>query len=196
VVDDLRLPGRFPEVRAELERIDDCAALHRRLAVLDPVAAARMEPTNRRRVVRALEVCLGSGRPFSDSGPGLTAYGAARFDVVGLRWSRAVLDQRIAARYAAQLEAGFVEEVRALTARPAGLGRTARQALGYRELAEHLAGAWALDEAVEAAVRRTRRFARRQERWFRRDERIRWLTVDENPMAVLPELLGEWTTCA
>jgi tRNA dimethylallyltransferase len=195
VIDDLHLPGRYPEVRAELDAIDDDVELHRRLVRLDPVAAARMEPTNRRRVVRALEVCLGSGRPFSSSGPGLSAYGSSRFDLVALRWDRAVLDRRIAERYAAQLRAGFLDEVEALAARPAGLGRTARQALGYRELLDHLAGRCALDEAVDAAVRRTRRFARRQERWFRRDDRIRWLDVEDNPMAVLADVLGEWTAC-
>jgi tRNA dimethylallyltransferase len=196
VVDDLRLPGRYPEVRAQLEAVHDDHELHRRLVQLDPVAAARMEPTNRRRVVRALEVCLGSGQPFSASGPGLATYRPSRFDVVGLAWDRAVLDERIAARYRAQLAAGFLEEVEALATRPGGLGRTACQALGYRELLDHLAGRWSLEEAMDTAVRRTRRFARRQERWFRRDQRIRWLAPEGNPMAVLPDLLGEWDLCA
>ena len=79
MVDDLQIPGRYPEVGGALEaELDegraDVADLHARLAALDPVAAGRMEPTNRRRVVRALEVTLGSGRPFSDFGPGLEAY--------------------------------------------------------------------------------------------------------------------------
>ena len=85
VIDDLTLPGRFPEVRAELEAEPDTVALHRRLAELDPVAAARMEPTNRRRVVRALEVTLGSGRPFSSFGPGLDDLPAPRHPDRGAR---------------------------------------------------------------------------------------------------------------
>ncbi|MCU0267690.1 MAG: tRNA (adenosine(37)-N6)-dimethylallyltransferase MiaA [Acidimicrobiales bacterium] len=174
-VDDLDIPGQYPEVRAALEADADTVGLHHRLAGLDPVAAARMEPTNRRRVVRALEVTLGSGRPFSSFGPGLAAYPPTRFLLVGLRLPRPVLDARIAARYRDQLDDGFLDEVRALAARPGGLSRTAAQALGYKELLDHLAGAVTLDDALERAVTRTRRFARRQERWFRRDPRIRWL---------------------
>ena len=193
-VDDLEIPGRYPAVRAELEVEPDTAALHARLARLDPVAAARMEPTNRRRVVRALEVALGSGRPFSSFGPGLDEHPPTDVVLTGLRLPRPVLDERIEARYRAQLEAGFVDEVRALAARPAGLGRTARQALGYRELLAHLEEGRPLDEAVADAVARTRRFARRQERWFRRDPRIRWLEPaaadGHDPSSVLDELLS------
>ncbi len=98
VVDDLELPGRYPEVRAELEAEPDTVALHARLADLDPVAAGRMEPTNRRRVVRALEVTIGSGRPFSSFGPGLEAYPPSPYPVIGLRMDRDELDRRIEAR--------------------------------------------------------------------------------------------------
>ena len=194
IVDALDIPGRFPDVRAELESQADTAALHRRLASLDPVAAARMEPTNRRRVIRALEVTVGSGRPFSSHGPGLEAYPATRFDQFGLSMDRALIDQRIAERYAAQMEAGFLDEVRTLA--KAGLGPTARQALGYRELLTHIEDDVALDVALEGAIRRTRRFARRQERWFRRDPRIRWIDAENNPIAGLHNALGESTPCS
>ena len=193
VVDGLDVPGRYPEVRAELEAELDTAALHRRLAALDPVAAERMEPSNRRRVIRALEVTEGSGRPFSSSGPGLTAYPPTPVRLLGIRLPRPVIDARIEARYRAQLEAGFLDEVRALGGRPAGMSRTAAQALGYKELLAHVAGELTLDEALEVANVRTRRFARRQERWFRRDPRIEWFTPpddDPDPMRVLPELLA------
>jgi tRNA dimethylallyltransferase len=189
VVDGLEIPGRYPDVAAELAAEADTVALHHRLAALDPVAAARMEPTNRRRVLRALEVTLGSGRPFSSYGPGLDAYPPTRVVLVGVRLPRAVVDRRIAARYRAQLDAGFLDEVRRLAADPRGLSRTASQALGYRELLDHLAGRCPLDQAVAAAVTRTRRFARRQERWFRRDPRITWLDVDDDPLDALPRLL-------
>jgi tRNA dimethylallyltransferase len=181
VVDGLDIPGRFPDVRARLEAEDDTAALHLRLTDLDPVAAGRMEPTNRRRVLRALEVTLGAGRPFSSFGPGLDAYPPLPFPVVGLRLGRPRLDARIARRYADQIDRGFVAEVQALLDRPAGLSRTARQALGYAELLDHLEHGTPLDEAVSTAVLRTRRFARRQQRWFGRDPRIQWLDLDGDP---------------
>lgn len=193
VVDELDLPGRYPDVRADLEAEPDTVVLHARLAALDPQAAARMEPTNRRRVVRALEVTVGSGRPFSSYGPGLAAYPPTPFRLVGLRVDRAELDHRIAARLRAQLAAGFLDEVRVLRARPEGLSRTAAQALGYRELGLHLEGRLSLDEAVELAVTRTRQFARRQERWFRRDPRIGWIEAGDghNVLRQLDERLRD-----
>ncbi|MEM9606167.1 MAG: tRNA (adenosine(37)-N6)-dimethylallyltransferase MiaA [Actinomycetota bacterium] len=182
VVDRLELPGRHPDVAAELEAEPDTAALHARLIQLDPTAAARMEPDNRRRVLRALEVTIGSGRRFSSYGPGLDTHpDRPGLELVGLAPPRSVVDERIARRYETQLAEGFVDEVRQLL--PV-LGRTAGQALGYRELAAHVRGETSLDAAVDEAVRRTRRFARRQERWFRRDPRWRWLGYDESPAEV------------
>ena len=179
VIDGLKIPGRYPEVRATLEADPDTEALHRRLAALDPVAAGRMEPSNRRRVIRALEVAVGSGQPFSSYGPGLGHYPPVPFAQVGLRWSRELLDERIAARYRCQMAEGFLDEVRSLAEGP--ISRTASQALGYKELLGHLLGETTLDEALDLAIVRTRRFARRQERWFRRDPRIRWLDAPATP---------------
>lgn len=177
VTDDLDIPGRFAEVRAELEREEETSALFARLEQLDPLAASRMEPSNRRRVVRALEVTIGSGRPFSSFGPGLEEYPAAPFPVFGLDIEREALDRRIASRYRHQMDEGFLDEVRALVASARGLGRTARQALGYAELLAHLEDGIPLDEALETAVTRTKRFARRQQRWFGRDPRINWIAT-------------------
>ena len=191
IVDELAVPGRFPEVRAELEDDPDTGALHRRLADLDPVAAGRMEPTNRRRVVRALEVTVGSGRPFSSFGPGLDAYPPTRFRIVGVDLPHEVVARRIEDRYQAQMAAGFLDETRRLLGDPRGLSRTARQALGYKELLRHVEDGAPLDEAVELAVRRTRRFARRQASWFRRDPRIRWLEAADDPASLLPALATE-----
>ena len=197
VVDGFTLPGEWPELRAELEveaaTPAGVGALHQRLAAADPPAAARIVSSNRRRIVRALEVTLGSGRPFSSFGPGLGAYPTTRFRLAGVWLPRAVIGRRIAERYQTQLEAGFLDEVKALLDRPEGLSRTARQALGYRELLTHLSGATTLDEAVDLAVRRTREFARRQRSWFRRDPRIVWMGTAENPFALLPALLGHWS---
>ncbi len=179
VVDDLVIPGQYPEVRTQLDADPDTSTLFARLAGLDPLAASRMEPTNRRRVVRALEVTLGSGRPFSSFGPGLDAHPPSPFPLMGLRLPRPVLDARIERRYADQIGQGFVDEVRRLAERPAGFSRTARQALGYAELLDHVAGRITLDDALTVAGARTRRFARRQQRWFGRDPRITWLDLDE-----------------
>jgi tRNA dimethylallyltransferase len=187
LTDALTIPGQYPEARSAIEAEPDTIALHRRLADLDPVAASRMEPSNRRRVVRALEVTLGSGRPFSSHGPGLDDYPPSPITLVGIRLAPDVVAARIAARYHAQIAAGFVDEVRTLQRLPQGLSRTARQALGYKELLAHLDGILGLDEAVDLAIRRTRRFARRQRAWFARDPRICWLEGDD-PNRLLDQL--------
>ena len=187
LVDELTPPGRWPAVRAELEAEPDTVALHARLASVDPVAAARMEPTNRRRIVRALEVSLGSGRPFSSFGPGLDAHPPTRFRMAGLWLPRPVLAQRIEKRVLGMVEAGLAAEIERL----GPLSRTARQALGYKEFLDGLS----VDDAVAETVRRTRTFARRQRMWFRRDRRITWFGARENPFVVLPALLGDWSRC-
>ncbi len=194
VVDDLAIPGRYPDVAAALdEELDDgradVRALHGRLAGLDPVGAARMEPTNRRRVVRALEVTIGSGRPFSDFGPGLEAYPGAGMAQVGLTRPADDIDRRIGARFDTMLEDGLVDEVRALAGRPAGISRTARQALGYREILAHVEAAAPLSECLEQAVRRTRQFARRQASWFRRDPRVSWAESGTEAQRLLDQAL-------
>ena len=181
-VDGLDLPGEWPEIRAEIDSEPDTASLHRRLVELDPVAAGRIEPNNRRRVVRALEVCLGSGRPFSSFGDGVAVYPPTHVVQIGIRWDRDVLRRRIASRVSVMIEQGLVDEVRALVGDPRGMSRTARQALGYKEVVDHLEGRCTLAEAVETVVLRTQQFAVRQERWYRRDPRIRWIDVAGDPV--------------
>ena len=194
-VDRLQPPGQWPEVRVALEAEPDTEALHARLRRLDPAAAAKMEPSNRRRVVRALEVCVGSGRPFSSYGPGLDQYPAAPIVQIGLRWRRDDLTRRIDRRFHDLLAAGFVDEVRRLAAASPPLSRTARQAIGYAELLDHVAGRCSLDDAVARAVARTRRFAVRQERWFRRDPRVHWVGITTDPLDAVPAVLGALTAC-
>jgi tRNA dimethylallyltransferase len=188
VLDHLTLPGEWPSVRAELEAEPDTAALHRRLEQLDRAAAAGMTPQNRRRVVRALEVCLGSGRAFSSYGPGLGTYPPTEVTQLGLRVARSILAGRIECRVHQMMDDGLLSEVRVLADRPGGFSRTAGQALGYKELLDHLAGRVSLDEAVATIIVRTQRFAARQERWFRRDPRIRWIDVEDDPLVALPAL--------
>ena len=184
VIDDLDLPGEWPAIRADLLAEADVLGpipLHARLATLDPAAAARIEPTNTRRIVRALEVCEGSGRRFSSFGPGLDVYPPSPIVQIGLRWDRDVLAARIEQRVRAMIDAGLLDEVRAL--RATGMSRTAAQALGYKELLAHLDGGQPLAESVEQIVVRTRQFAVRQLRWFQRDPRVRWVDIAHDPVA-------------
>lgn len=183
VVDCLELPGRYPVVAASLESEADrrggLADLYARLQRLDPIAASRMEPGNRRRVIRALEVTIGSGRPFSSYGPGLGSYPVTRVHMVGIRFDPELHGRLIDERFDAMMDLGLLDEARALARRPGGLSRTARQALGYRELLAYLEGGEgskaALERAIAEAKRRTKAFAHRQWAWFRRDPRITWL---------------------
>ena len=188
VIDDLTPPGEWPEVRAELAGEADVAALWARLVECDPVTAQRTDRHNRRRIERALEVTIGSGRPFSSFGPGTGAYPDNGISQIGILWPRDLLARRIEARVHAMIAAGLLAEVRGLYERRA-LSREAQQALGYKELIDHLEGRTGFDEAVATIVTRTRQFAVRQERWFRRDPRVQWVTVDADPIAeVTPAL--------
>lgn len=181
VTDGLSVPGEWPAIRAELEADPDTSDMYARLSALDPVAAARIEPNNRRRIVRALEVCLGSGRRFSDSGDGVAGFPEDGVVRVGIRWERDALRARIAARVSRMVADGLVEEVRALLTSP-GLSTTAAQALGYKEMVDHVEGRASLADATAETVLRTQQFAVRQERWFRRDPRVRWVDVTSDPV--------------
>ena len=192
LVDGFSPPGRWPEVRAALEAELDTAGLHRRLAALDPLGASRMEPSNRRRVIRALEVTLGSGRPFSSYGPGVGAYPPTHWHLAGLALPAQEVNARIAVRLRSMAAAGFVEEVRRLDSAEAGWSRTASQALGYRDLLDHVRGRLGLDEALERATRATRAFAKRQRAWWRRDPRVRWYDAAQNTVEVVASVLGDW----
>lgn len=200
VVDGLEFPAEDLSVRAELEaRTEDpdgLGAAYAELTRADPTAAERIEPQNRRRIVRALEVIQITGRPFSSFGPGLNGFGppALAVTMVGVWTARPVLSARINARVEAMRAGGLAQEVAALAEGP--WSRTAGQAIGYRELGEHLAGgpdAPTLDDAFSTTIRRTRSFARRQRMWFRRDRRITWLAAGENPEALTPAVLAIWS---
>ncbi|MFG6190832.1 tRNA (adenosine(37)-N6)-dimethylallyltransferase MiaA [Nonomuraea sp. JJY05] len=178
-IDELEFPGTDPEIRARLEGElveRGPAPLYERLRDLDPVAAAAILPSNGRRIVRALEVIEHSGRPFSATMPGYDAvYPSVQ---IGLDVPRPELDERIALRVERMWQAGLVEEVRALLGQGLAEGRTASRALGYAQVIRFLEGEWSEEQAIEETVRTTRRFARRQESWFRRDPRVRWLPYD------------------
>jgi tRNA dimethylallyltransferase len=181
VLDRFEFPGTDPALRSTLEgELADqgAAALHARLAVLDPAAAARIRPDNGRRVVRALEVVALTGRPFSASLPALEYADPASVQI-GVDIDRATLAARIERRVTGMFDAGLVEEVERLLAAGLAGTRTAAMAIGYREVAAYLRGELTLEQARERTVTATRRFARRQDQWFRKDPRVRWVRADD-----------------
>jgi tRNA dimethylallyltransferase len=186
VLDDLEFPGTDPQVRARLEgdlAADGPAALHARLAAVDPEAAAAILPSNGRRIVRALEVVELTGGPFRARLPAPRPHYPAV--VVGLDREPAELDERIAVRVDRMWAAGFVDEVAALAADGLREGPTASRALGYAQVLAHFAGELTAEEARARTVTTTRRFVRRQRSWFRRDSALRWFD------AARPDLVGE-----
>jgi tRNA dimethylallyltransferase len=197
VVDGLEFPGTDPTLRAELEA--EAAALgperlHGRLMDVDPSAASKIEPGNVRRTIRALEVAAATGRTFSSFAEGWDRYPEGRVRAAGLAVPLELLRRRIEDRARRQLEGGMIDEVRTLLRGGAGPFLTASQAIGYSEIAEHLAGRMALDQARERIVRRSRALARRQMAWFRRDPRIRWFEAGPDGASGVVDQIGEHLT--
>ena len=183
VVDEFVFPPTEEAVRRRLKaeaEVVGLPALYQRLVDRDPEAAARVQPANLRRIVRALEVMELTGRRFSSFRGAMDApVSRYRLLVLGLDPGQELLRARAAERVAAMAAAGLVEEVRRLARRP--LSRTARQALGYKELLDALEAGTALEAALHEVVARTRNYARRQLAWFRRDPRVRWGTLPPGP---------------
>lgn len=191
ILDDFEFPGTDPMVRARLEaelEQHGTEALYERLRNADPAGAALVEPNNARRIVRALEMIELTGRYT----PTLPEHHYALDHVVevGLSLDRDVLDRRIAQRVEKMWADGFVDEVRRLEAAGLREGRTASRAIGYRQVLELLAGE--VDEATakESTITRTRRFARKQLGWFRRDDRITWVDATRPADELAAELLA------
>ena len=186
---DLDFPGTDEAIRGRLEAElaeQGPVPLYERLKAADPAAAVAILPSNGRRIVRALEVIELSGRPFSATMP---AYDGGRPAVqLGVQVERAELDRRIETRVDRMWAAGFEAEVRHLATCGLRDGRTASRALGYQQMLRYLDGDLTLDQAREETARATRRFARRQESWFRRDPRVLWLSAGEG---LRPRALSE-----
>ena len=181
VLDRFEFPGTDPEVRRELEAElaeHGAPALHRRLTEVDPAAAQQILPDNGRRVVRALEVVTITGRPNSATLPE-HRYADPRSIQIGVDIDRPTLDPRIEQRVREMFDAGLVDEVRRLLGAGLADGRTARTAIGYREVAAYLDGEMSLEEAITATTTATRRFSRRQDSWFRKDPRVVWVAWDD-----------------
>ena len=179
LTDDLDFPGTDPAVRARLsERAEREGApvLHAELSRVDPVAAERIEASNTRRIVRALEVVEITGRPFSAS---LPRYEDVAPTVhIALRCERRLLDTRINARAHAMFERGLVEEVETLIDQGLRQGETASRAIGYSQALAVIDGTMSVPEAIASTALATRQLASRQIKWFRRDPRVRWIDVD------------------
>jgi len=181
ILDDFAFPGTDSVVRerleGELEQLGS-GALHRRLAELDPAAAAQILPSNGRRIVRALEVIEITGGPYVATLPEhkYVYPGAIQ---IGLDVPRPELDERIGRRVDRMFDAGFVDEVRGLLIKGLMEGKTANRALGYSQVIALLNGEIDEAQARERTAQATRRFARRQDSWFRKDQRITWLQYDD-----------------
>ena len=179
LTDDLDFPGTDPAVRTRLsERAEQegTAALHAELARLDPVAAERVEASNTRRIVRALEVIEITGRPFSASLPRYEDIAPTVH--IALRCERRLLDKRINDRARAMFEHGLVEEVETLIDQGIREGETAPRAIGYAQALAVIDGTMSVTEAVDSTALATRQLASRQIKWFRRDPRVHWIDVD------------------
>lgn len=177
------IPPGDPEVRSGLRRRleeEGLPALVRELERVDPETAARLGAGDTQRVLRALEVARVSGRPLS-AWISEQPFGTQRIKAVriGLTLPRSVLYDRIAGRVARMVEQGWVEEVARLLARGLDPGLPAFQAIGYRQLVRHLEGEWSLETAIEETVKATRRFAKRQETWFRREPEVTWFSAQD-----------------
>ena len=191
VIDDLRFPGEDLELR---ERIDTAYSGDDGLAIAY-ASLIDLEPGNRRRIVRALEVIELTGRPFSSFGAGIGAGHAPVIDVrfAGLTLDAETLSARVDQRLDLMLDAGLVDEVRLLAARTGGWSRTARQAIGYKEIVEFLEGRLgSIEEAIEHVAVRSRQFGRRQRAWFRREARITWFDATDKSPPATEQVMAWW----
>ena len=192
ILDDLNFPDTYPAVREKLtleaEKIGG-DALHKRLGILDPAAAAAIPRENVRRVIRALEVIEITGKPFTANLPreNSTKYpDALQF---GLTMERELLDVRVDKRVDLMFEKGLVAEVEQLIEQGLLEGKTARAALGYAQVISMLAGDISLEQAISDTKLATRQYIRRQETWFRRDQRISWLDSDSNRLETIEKAI-------
>ncbi len=191
VVDGFEIPETEPATRGLLEaevRVLGPQALYRRLASFDPAAAARIEPANGRRVVRALEVAAITGRPFSSGADAWASYPEGALAAAGVDLPRDVLRRRIEER-TVHMMPGLLAETRALLDGGSERFLTSRQAIGYAEAVACLRGRMSEEEAAAAIIRRTKALARRQMAWFRRDPRIRWFPAPAEGAAGIQEAL-------
>jgi tRNA dimethylallyltransferase len=175
-------PGSDPALRRHLnDQIDrlGSAALHERLAHIDPEAAQRIHPNDRRRIVRALEVFELTGRPISTLQKQWERRAAEDWFVIGLRRPKAVESSRINQRVKRMIEQGLLDEVKALLAEPKPMSKQARAAIGYAEIIACLDGQWSFEDAVEQIKINTRKLAKAQRTWFKTFRNVHWIDITE-----------------
>lgn len=192
ILDDLNFPDTDPAVREKLtleaEKIGG-DALHQRLGKLDPAAAAAIPRENVRRVIRALEVIEITGKPFTANLPRENSTKYPQALQFGLSMERELLDPRVELRVDRMFQQGLVNEVEELITKGLLDGKTARAALGYAQVISALAGEITMDEAISQTKLATRQYIRRQETWFRRDQRITWLEPDSDRLATIEKAI-------
>ena len=192
VIDELNFPDTDPMVRHTLNKeAEDLGidAMFARLEKLDPAAAIAIDRANLRRIIRALEVIEITGKPFTANLPREESIRYPDARQFGLVMDRELLSERIDQRVNTMFENGFVEEVQKLMSSGLLEGRTAQRALGYSQIVSHLQGETSLDAAVEETKRATRQYARRQETWFSRDARIKWISTRQPRLETILESL-------
>lgn len=193
ILDELNFPDTDPVVRAELElefATKGIAPLFERLEKLDPAAALAIDKANSRRVIRALEVIKITGKPFTANLPREESSRYPYAKQFGLVMDRDTLSERISLRVDRMWEKGFVQEVEKLLTAGIMQGTTAQRALGYAQVIAQIEGKVTQAEAQEETKRATRQYARRQETWFSRDERITWISPVQNSLERILESIN------
>ncbi len=190
-----------PGLRAELmifSKTEGTQALFDRLKVIDSVSASRLHPNDQKRVIRAIEVTLLTGRPYSEQAQSFTQNAYANIPVlmVGLRWQREELEQRIRERVDRMMDKGLLEEARMLYSKGIPLDHPSMMGLGYRQLFSYFTGDYTLEQAIEQIKIETRRFAKRQMTWFSRDLRIHWfdMNAQTDPQTLIGTICGLYET--
>jgi len=193
ILDELNFPETDLEVREKIQKLGEeigGKALHKRLEKLDPAAAAAIPEENVRRVVRALEVIEITGKPFTANLPRGESSRYPMAAQYGLTLNREKLTEIIDERVEKMWQAGFVQEVKNLISKGLRSGKTARAAIGYSQIMKFLDGEMSEAQAREDTKRATRQYARRQETWFSRDSRIKWLSKEGKLEQILSTTLG------
>jgi tRNA dimethylallyltransferase len=193
IIDEMNFPETDPVLRKKLEdeaELLGTAELYSRLRLLDPEAAAAIEPGNTRRIIRALEVIEVTGKPYSANLPSDTSIRFPDALHIGLAMERSSLAPRIEARVHRMFNQGLVDEVRALLAQGLLEGTTAQRAIGYAQTIALIDGEISQSQAIEETIVATRQYVRRQETWFKRDQRIQWIGEGVPRLAFIEERIN------
>lgn len=193
IIDEMNFPETDPAIRRELEEEAEslgAAGLYARLKDVDPEAALAIEPANTRRIIRALEVIAVTGEPYSANLPSDTSLRYPEAFHFGLAMERSNLAPRIESRVHRMWQQGLVAEVEQLISEGLLLGNTAQRAIGYAQVISMLAGSISEAQAIEETIVATRQYVRRQETWFKRDQRIQWIGEDVSRLAFIEERIN------